>query len=335
MDKRLLELNKRIAAHINNGGSIYDPKRELPYYDYLSEIVKSLKKSTGQDVTYADVYKMCGIKFDRDYNSFMEFLAELKKYSGPNKYVDRIKTNEVRKKSNVYERLKNYADKFNTTPFDFLTLMTEFRFSECIVHTNDYVGLVQKEIKKAFPSGDLTGIKSTRNDLYEKLRHILKYSPEYSSMQDLVTTLGFTMDGASYCPPNTPSKSMVIQELTELFPTGVITKLKETNAKLHHYVILLSRKENKSTTQWYAENGFSYPETQSHPRLGQIKVDGNEREALLLKLKAQALSDYDLQNADEIDLFRFSLEASKRVIGYLSTQSLVPENPELIDQRNQ
>ena len=32
IDNPIEELTKRIQTHINNGGSIYQPKRELPYY---------------------------------------------------------------------------------------------------------------------------------------------------------------------------------------------------------------------------------------------------------------------------------------------------------------
>lgn len=322
-NKRITELKKRIEEYVSAGGNIYAPKRQLPYYDYLSDTVKALRKTTGKEVTHEDVYQMCGIEFDREFHHFKNFLKQLKPFVR-NGYADAIRTKEAREANNVYEMLKNYADKYNTTPFDFLVLMTGFKFENCYVRTN-YIENLKAEILAVYPNGDVGGIRWEHPALYEKLRILQKYLPGVSSNREAVEYLGFTNHNMAEEQTRLTNKTAVLEELKTLFPKKKITNLRTVSSSLYYKVIACCREENKSTVDWMKENGFTYENGQVQPRLSQTKVDGNKRAKMLMDLKNKALANYDFSNASEISLFRASLSATKEVIEELAKQNIQSE----------
>ena len=317
--QRIEILKNKINQHLSNGGTVYDPKRQLPYYDYLSDTVKIIRKETGKKVSHEDVYLLCGIKFDRDFNDFVDFVANLRMFASGS-VVDKIRTTNVRKINNVYERLKNYADKYNTTPFDFLTLMTSFEFSECYVKTDNYEDCLKYLISQEYPSGDISGIKRAHPDLYEQLRQLQKYYPQQLSMKSLVERLGFDWDRASEEIPSVPPEVSVLLELKQKYPKKVIGKLQSEDPTLYAHVVKICQSHKKSISQWLEEHGFKYPSGLTTPQLSFIKINSNSRKKLLGELKKSAFENMQIQSADEIDLYHASLDATKSVIEYINSR---------------
>lgn len=318
MEKRIIELTARITAYIEAGGDIYAPKRQLPYYDYMSEIVKSLRK-TNPAITYEDVYMLCGIRFDRKFDHFKKFMAKVKKFS-VGKNADQIRTSKVRAIDNSYEILKNYADKYNTTPFDFLYLMSGYYFSDCYIKT-DYIQNLKEEILEAYPTGDITGIRWERPDLYEKIRNAQKYMPANAKIS-LLELLG--VSHALLSPASAPkiNEKELVAKLKELYPDMVIIKLQSNNQTLYNQLIKICQHKQISTSEWASSHGFSYPLAQTHTKLSKTKVDTEKRIHLLNKLKAEALENIKVTGTDEIDLFNASLQATLMVIDKLNAQEV-------------
>ena len=55
---RINKLRDKIINHIENGGTIYDKKENLPYYEYMRGIKRDLVKELGREVAYEDVYDL-------------------------------------------------------------------------------------------------------------------------------------------------------------------------------------------------------------------------------------------------------------------------------------
>ena len=315
LKNRIKELQSRINAFEKAGGDIYAPKRQLPYYEYMSSILDSVRKEN-PNATYEDIYLLCGIKFDREYNHFKKFTKELRKYVSDGK-VDAIRTNEVREKNNVYEILKNYADKYNTMPFDFLYLMTGYYFSDCYIRT-DYLSNLQQELLTAYPNRDITGIRWERPDLYEKIRSAEKYMPT-DSKKSIIESLGFrnTLIDSSSSQIHI-DENRVIDELKRLYPNKVITNLHTINPQLYNQLIKLCRQKGTNTTDWTSSKGFDYPLAKTRKKLAITKTDTNERLQLLSSLKQKQLEKIAFESNDEIDLFRASLKTTLAVIEELN-----------------
>jgi len=320
VNKRIEELKRRITEYVNDGGNIYSPKRQLPYYDYLTDTVKAIKKKTGKVVSVEDVYEMCGIKFDRDYNHFNKFLKKLTPHVKGG-YADEIRTAEARKVTNVYEMLKNYADKYDTTPFDFLVLMTGFKFENCYAKGN-YIGNLKNEILAVYPNGNISGIRWEYPHLYEKLRQLQKYLPSAKSVKDAVEFLGLRNTSMTDKSTNKESTIKVVEGLKELYPDGKVVDLRKKDIALYNRVVRCCRQENLSTIEWFSANGFSYSVGQVHPRLNLTKVDADKRAEMLCSLKDKALEKIKLDKFDEVELFRASLKATKMVIDELNHEQI-------------
>ena len=318
--ERLVELRRKIDEYIKAGGDIYAPKRQLPYYNYLADTAKCIRKETGNDVSIDDVYKLCGINFDREFNHFKKFLTMLTPFV-KNGNADYIRTKECRNVSNVYEILKNYADKYNTMPFDFLVLMTGFKFENCYIKT-DYINNLRQEILAVYPNGDISGIRWEYPKLYEKIRQLQKYSPSLKTMRETVEFLGFTDKNMWDKSASKESETATIQELLTLFPNKIVKSLTTLNPSLYHKVIRCCRQSNTSTVDWMKAHGFTYLTGYNQPRLSQTKVDANKRAEMLLNLKAKALQKLNITKTDEASLFHASLEATKMVIDLLNKEQI-------------
>jgi len=317
--QKILKLKQLILNFIANGGNIYAPKRELPYYDYMSYIVKLLKQQD-PNITYEDVYALCGIEFNKDYYFFKNFLAELKLYNHGG-FVDGIRESKTRATNNTYEKLKNYAEKYKTTPFDFLVLMTPYSFESCFIHTDNYEETLKHLILNKYPDKDISGIKRQEPELYEQLRQLQTYYPYPITMKDLVHNMGFIWPRASSKLPSIPNKQNVLDELNSLFPDKNIISLRQIDTTLYYKIIKLARFEKLSISEWLIKNGFNYSNAIKLSPLSQIKVDANSRAKLLQHLKQKQLENLNIQTANEIELYKASLKATQNVIAFINSKS--------------
>ncbi len=320
--KRIQNLREIIENFIENGGDIYSPRRELPYYERLRGIKRDLDREEEREVSYEEVYAMCGITFDRDFNSFMKFYERVCGFADENGYVDSMRKNEVRAVDNTYEQLENYADRYGCSPFDFLVLMTGFKFKRATIQV-DYVSYLSQELLKAYPDGNIEGIRWERPDLYEKIRHLRKYMPESASMQDVAEILGVYNERFSIKKYEANlDKNALLQKLYELCPDKNATKLREIDITTYHGVITLARSEDKTPFQWLSENNFRYDFELNMPRLSQVKVNIEERVNMLLSLREELLNGYNLEGIDDITRFHINLEVMHRVLQRVNGEDL-------------
>ena len=320
--KRIENLRNKIEDFVENGGDIYAPRRELPYYEYLRGIKRALDKEEGREVSYEEVYAMCGITFDREFNRFMDFYDKVCTFADENGYVDSMRKPEVRAVDNTYEKLKNFSEKYGCSPFDFLVLMTGFKFQKATIQL-DYISYLSQELLKAYPDGNIEGIRWARPDLYEGIRHLRRYLPESTSMQDVAELLGVYNDRFSGKKLEVRlDKNAVLQKLYDLCPDGDATKLRDLDLPTYYEVIALSRSEDKTPFQWLSANNFKYDFEMNMPRLSKAKINTEERANMLLAMREEMLSEYDLTNVDDITMFNINLEVKQRVLQRVNGEDL-------------
>ncbi len=320
-EKRIENLKNKIEEYIGNGGDIYAPRRELPYYEYMRGIKRSLEKELEREVLFDEVYGLCGINFDREYHEnvveyqrFLSFYERVCRFADEKGYVDSMRKGEVRAVDNTYEQLKNYADKYGCSPFDFLVLMTGFKFERATVQV-DYVSYLSQELLKAYPDGNIEGIRWSRPDLYEGIRHLRKYMPESASMQDVAEILGVYNERFSVKKLEVNlDKSAVLQKIHELCPDGNATKLKDMDLTTYNEVIALARSEDKTPFQWMSENNLRYDFEVNMPRLSKAKINTEERANMLLAMREEFLAEYNLEGVDDITRFNVNLQVMQQVL---------------------
>ena len=63
-EAKIKKLKLKIEEHIKNGGSIYDSKKDIPYYSYMTDLIKK-DKLIGVSSSVESIYNECGF----DYSS--------------------------------------------------------------------------------------------------------------------------------------------------------------------------------------------------------------------------------------------------------------------------
>ena len=84
------KLRTRMIDYVANGGSIYDPKRQRPYYDYLDYLHHEIEKFD-ETFTKVDLHRICGFDFDTNYNDYVICGRMLRENADENNCVDSIK----------------------------------------------------------------------------------------------------------------------------------------------------------------------------------------------------------------------------------------------------
>ena len=91
MEKIIEKLKENIEAHINNGGSIYTPRRRNPYYNMMRYYVLKFRETDYPDMTMEDMYKLCGYTYDKEYAKYLDLLDGLNSFADENNFVDKVK----------------------------------------------------------------------------------------------------------------------------------------------------------------------------------------------------------------------------------------------------
>lgn len=331
MDKsRIEKLKAKIVKYIQEGGSVYDKKNELSYYEYMRSIKRALAAELGRDVSFEEVYALCGINFDRqyhelaeEYKQFISFYEKVRAFDDGNGFVDSMREGSVREFDDTYFLLKNYADKYSTTPFDFLVLMTGYKFKKAYVPI-DYISYISNKLKQTYPNGNIEGIRWEHPELYESIRHIRKYLPEQCSMQEVAEFLGVRNDRFGDTKLHAiHNKQKVIQEILSVCPDRNVTYLHDKNLTLYHQALDLSRFEDKLLYQWFADNNLEYNFKMNIARLSKASVDTNKRASDLLEMRAEFLEQFDMENLDDIERYKILIQMLKSVNEKIKNQSPV------------
>lgn len=316
----LEEIKKRIDDYVASGGSIYDERRVLPYYENLRGIVRRARKSGNKDFDMVDAYKLFGYTFDREYGDYCDLLNILSEHVDANGYVDSIKS--IEGKDSPKTLLKKLSTSLNCAPCDYLILMTDFRYKKAVISTN-YIEQLRKELKELYPTGDIRNIKRENPAQYNKIRHVCKYSPEVSAndMQSVAEFFGLTN-------PRFSSTSIyqhlnvkkVINKLTLLFPDKHIDSFAKTHPVNYFEAIRCAASENKTLKQWLEQHGFTYTQAQNTDRLSKTAVDSKAREEQLLSIRSKIAGQAQPEFKTKQDEYYYKKGLAQLVVSELEKQ---------------
>ena len=281
----LTEIKKKIDDYVASGGSIYDGRRTLPFYDNLQKFTKRIQQTTDPNFTMVDAYKLCGYDFDREYDDYCKLINILKEFADENGYVDSIK--EIDGPNSPKTLLKKMSSLLNCSPSDYLILMTDYRYKKAIISTN-YIEQLRKELKSAYPTGDLNNIKRENRSHYDKLRHVCKYGSEIgvNDMQSVAEFFGLT--NSRFSDTNIYQHlnfKKILSEIWQVYPNGEIDAFAKDHPSLYYKTTKCAVSQNKTVGQWLEEQGFKYIPSQKTDRFSKTLVDGNIRENELLTIK--------------------------------------------------
>ncbi len=300
------ELTNRINAHIENGGSIYQPKRQLPYYDYLRNVKAQLSKRDGIEYEIADIYKFCGFDFDPEYASFLDIIADLQGLADSKNYVDRT-TNFKQAKSETYGKLCTLATKHNTCLYDFLVLTTGYRLKEANIDI-DYEKALIERLLKAYPDRDLTGIRRNNTELYEMIRHLKRYKYPTLSMAEVINLLGFENNRATKNAHSTPNEEVNLKKLEELYPSKNIDGTLYADKDFYYTLLKISISKGLSLVEYLNQNGYTYLQGNFVARLAQMKVDENARFEFLTNKKKEFYKNHPIEKLTDKELYYLNLQ---------------------------
>jgi len=309
---KIENLKNRINDFIKQGGDIYASKRQLPYYEYMHIVKRRMEEHYNIKLTMEYMYSLCGIEFDRDFNLHKDVCARLKQYTDKNGYVDKIRTEEVKKKDTIYTDLKNLAAKHNVSMLDYLIFMTPYHFSSGRV-VGDSIAKLKKDLLKAYPHRNLQGIRYDNPNLYERLRNIKQMLPERLTMKELAEFLGFSNEKFSDKKEDIKEKEIeVLEELSKAFPNKEISNITNTNSTLYYKIVRVAFAYDQTTQQWLQSKGFAYLTSNAGTRLSATQISLTEREGDLLPLKKKYAKKLYKDKMNEVEKFHIDLKIMQK-----------------------
>lgn len=321
IDNPIEELTKRINDHIANGGSIYQPKRQLPYYDYLSHVKDKFSKKDNKKYTVSDIYRLCGFNFDHEYNDFLNIISDLQAISDENDYLDKTESFKSKKPS-AYGKLCTLAIKYNTCLYDFLVITTGYRLKDANINL-DYEEALKERLKKAFPDKNITGIKRGYPYLYEMLRHLKHYRYPSLSMVEIIDILGFTSDTMKQEQTMFINENQILENLKNLYPNKNIDKSLLNNKKLYYPLLKLSIIKNISLVTYLNEQGYTYTQGNLVERLAQMKVNEKARYKFLTQKKKDFYNKNNAHLLTDKERYYLNLELIKQIAEIDNVQEFI------------
>ncbi len=315
-------LRKMIATHLANGGSLYDPKRQLPYYDSLMAVVRRHRRNGELDYKIEDLYSELGFVMDRAYNLYTELLDGLKGFDDGQGYVDDL--NKVRGAKTVKNKLRDECDRLGCSPGDYLLLMTKYRFKKTFIQ-DDYVAVLFNQLREAYPTGDTTNIKRENPRLYEQIRHVLRYSPESVSMQDLAFYFGIENDRFKKEVPHLKiDEAKIVAQFKEASRLNPNFNAIVDDHTLYYQAIKCATSKNQTYKQWLKSHALPEQNTLEVPRLSQIVVDTDKRAKQISDAKAKIMKRDNLTRpTDPVNAYHFDLALAKKVIEEIAVKSQI------------
>lgn len=307
-----------------SGNSIYVAQKSLPFYERMRSFIKSYKQEFGITLTLEEVYELAGHPYNKDYGT-MKYIKSQAELVAKDGFIDDLKDRSV---GSAYTKLRVMANSRDISIYDFAVLMTGYRFSYAIVKA-DYLEFLKAELLNAYPNRDVSGIKRDNAELYEKVRHALKYLPDFSSTAQLLEHLGFDIDRKPQIKSSLIDEKEICKQLLQLYPDKKITNL-TTRAKLiYRSIVILARNKGQHIGEWLKERGFDHTQKTDAPRLAQVKVDEEKRYKLLISMRNEYLKQYEYDNATDIEKFKIDLAIAEQISKDL-TQSKQETNTNLI-----
>ncbi len=316
----ILELTKNINDYINQGGNIYTPKRQLPYYEKVSYAAELFEKETGIHLDeYSSIYKDCGINYSKHFYKFSQMKNKLALITDENGYVDEDKAKDNKLAHNsVRAYLNAHSLELGITPGEYLILMTDYRYKNLMVG-GDYIKHVQELFDKRYPSGKVKGLKQEDPELFWKVDHFRNYFPGRISYDDALAFFGITnisdFKRTNY-QPLPINENILLEKLQLAFPDGKIGNDFTSMRQEYYNAIRLAAKSGLTISDYLEKNGFEYTAGINISRFSRFKLneeDAKAHETKLLTLKNHFLREYNLEGLDEVKLFEINLEVAKKV----------------------
>ncbi len=308
-------LKREIETYVKMGGNIYDGKRVLPYYEKIRYATKLYKSENDVQIEIEDVYKDCGIKFNRDYNNFLNFTRGLEKFADKNGFVDQIKkSNASKEEVELKSFLDFHARETGISPGEYLILMTNFRYKTLVI-AGDYVKHLQEKIQKEIPDGVVRNLKRTHSEIYYGIKHFQKYSPQPISYNEALDFFGL-IDGnirtqAEKGGANEVDEDKLLASLSAEFPDKKIDAF--STSTNYRFVVRAARSNDQTINQWLDNHGFDYTSASNVLRLSKFQVDATEHEQKLMSMREELLKEYNTKNADDVDMFVINSNIAKRI----------------------
>lgn len=313
-------LTKEINKYVENGGNIYTPKRQLPYYEKVSYAADLFEKETGIHLEdYSMIYKDCGFNYSKSFYKFSEMKNQLSLITDENGYVDEDKAKDnKRTHDNIRSYLNTHSLELGITPGEYLILMTDYRYKNLMV-TGDYIKHLQSLFDKRYPSGKVKSLKREDPELFWKVDHFRNYFPGRISYDDALAFFGITNINDYKKPDYQPlplNENILLEKLQQAFPDGKIGKDFTSMRQEYYNAIRLAAKSGLTISEYLKENGFDYTAGITISRFSRFKLndeDAKAHETKLLTLKNHFLREYNLEGLDEVSLFEINLEVAKKV----------------------
>lgn len=311
IENPIQELTSRIEKYIENGGSIYDPRRKLTYYDYLNHVRKRLAKENNTEYTNVDIYKMCGFDFDSEYANYLEIVSDLNDLSDKDNYVDKL-FNFKETKPQTYGKLCTLSIKYKTCLYDFLVIVTGFRLKNANINL-DYEKALIERLKKAYPTHNLSGIKHENNELYEMLRHVRRYRYPTLSMNELIEMYGFHNDHMAKESTLSINEEAVLRQLDEQFPDKKINSSLLYTTSYYYDLIKLSILHKKGLVTYLNSKGYTYSQGNLVSRLALMKVEEKSRYNFLINKKKEFYDKHNAENLTDKERFHLNIDLIKEI----------------------
>ena len=327
--EKINNLKVRMAQHIANGGSLYDSKKQRPYYDYMDYVFHEILKHD-ETLTRAELHQLCGFEYDTEYNEYTILLNMLKQYADENNFVDNVKKSKGIKSAKTL--LQKFATDMNVSPSDYLILMTPYRYAHntYIKLGNNpnltYLNRIETMTREVYPVGaNATGLKREHPHLYEAFRNYLGSVGGESlgifTMADLFDYLQLQNDYISaQTPAHNSKKYQLLKKVKDFYPDGNINKIIKEHYNEYIALTRLARQEKLSITNFFKENNLNYTIGQEVNRLGRIQVEPNRREKEILTVKNNLLSQYNHKSNLEspVAIYRFKKEIANKTMEILN-----------------
>jgi len=309
---KIEKLKNKINEFVNGGGDIYNTKRKLPYYEYMHILKRNMEEYYGIKLTMEYMYSLCDINFDRDYNLHKSVCERLSTYAAEDGCVDVVRSEDIKKKDNLYTDLKFLAAKHNVSMLDYLMFMTPYHFSSGRVE-GDTIAKLKKDLLKAYPDGNLTGIRYYKPKLYERLRNVQKMLPERLTMKELAEFLGFYNDRFSDKIKDIETKELeVLEELAMIFPDKNVSNITNIARSLYDKIVRISFAHDQTVQQWLKSKGFLYVTSNASSRLSSTRITLSERQKEMLPLKKKYTKKLYKENMSEVEKFYIDLKVMNK-----------------------
>lgn len=278
-----VKLKNEVLKFIAEGGDLYQtPAKSWPFYSTYRSFLRLNHFKNAEEV-----FEALGIEYDREYNRFYETLNKTKLIADEN--------NELTdSRSAAVAAIKVFADELNCTPSDYLILMSPYRMKKAFKRTN-YINHVIRELRREFPDGDITGIKTKNPRLYERISVIVKnLVGEGVSRPDVMDLLGVSFSGNGCKKPAQIKRSRIND--SEVYSEykqkkDQIKNLAADDRELYSKILVCATRFNISVYDWFVVHGETPPENSNRNtnRLSICKVDKQAREQELLEKRAEII----------------------------------------------